>query len=267
MNREPFDRLFDQAFEEAARHSDFIPDPEPSWILIEKKLAKRARRRRRLRLVPYIVLSFMFGAFIFGTPAVTTAFQPIIETVVVIRDGVAELIVGRQKPADTIPKTAPPPGHVEMQNNPAQGDDRYYGGSMTRQRHETLAEAIEILAFDPPDIRYVGDTFELAELLTYRQRDADKDEQLWLRYDKAGGEEHYTIRVSLFHPGSLMKISSDHTGVATETIAINQYEAYLQVTSEGYAHLQYFVDNLYIAITGLLTREEIVKIGEGLHWG
>lgn len=111
MDRETFDRLFDHAFEEAARSSELVPDPDNSWVRFEKRLAKRTRRRRRLRLVPYVVLSFMLGAFIFGTPAVTIAFQPIIESAASIRDGVVELTVGWQKPSDATPKTDAPPSY------------------------------------------------------------------------------------------------------------------------------------------------------------
>lgn len=267
MNREQFDRLFDQAFEEAARHSTFVPDPGPSWANIEKRLAKRARRRRRLRLVPYIVLSFMLGAFIFGTPAVTIAFQPIIQSASMIRDGVAELTVGRLKPSDTVPKTDAPPGHTETEDSPALEGQDIESGGMTRYSYDTLAEASKNLAFKPPAIRFVADFFELAGILAYRPHDSDKDEQLWIQYDrKDGGEGQYSIRMNAFPPGATMRISSDHTGVETESIVVNGYEAYLQLTGEGYARLQFFVDDLYISITGLLAREEIVMIAEGLRF-
>jgi hypothetical protein len=263
MDREEFDRLFDQAFEEAARDSELVPDPENSWVRFEKRLANRARRRRRLRLVPYIVLSFMLGAFVFGTPAVTIAFQPIIESATSIRDGVVELTVGRQKLSDTIPKTDAPPGHIET---PDEGQDVENSG-MSRYRHEKLSEAVKNLAFKPPAIHHVDDSFELAEFLTFRPHDADKDEQLWIKYNrKTGGEGHYTISLKVFHPGTLMRITSEQRSVETETIIVNGYEAYLQVANEGYAQLQFFVDDLHVSILGLLKRDEIMMIAEGLRF-
>ncbi|MHA6480752.1 DUF4367 domain-containing protein [Paenibacillus sp. strain BS8-2] len=267
MDRERFDRIFDQSFEEAARNSEFVPDSEPSWLNIEKRLLRRARLRRRLRLTPYIALSFLIGALVFGTPIVSIAFHPMIESAATIRDGVVELTVGRQKPADTAPKTDAPPDYAGQQDTlPQEGLDIDSGG-MSHNRHSTLAEAVDKLAFKPPTLTYLPDVFEMTEIQTFRPHDESKDQQLTITYNrKDGAEGFFHLHVQVFPPGSLMKITSEQSQIATETIVINGYEAYLQVSDEGYAGLQYFVDHLYIAITGALERNEIVAIAEGLRF-
>ncbi|MDQ6419541.1 DUF4367 domain-containing protein [Paenibacillus sp. LHD-117] len=267
MKREEFDQLFDHAFEDAARSSEFIPDPEPSWAKVEKKLAKRAKVKRLLKLAPYLAASFLLGAYIFGTPAVSIAFQPIIKAVATIKDGVVEITVGEQENANTIPKTAPPPGYEGDGGTSGSDGQDVPGGGMEHKVYDTPEEAAEHLSFRQPEIGYVAEPFELTSVDTFRMHDMEKADQMSVLYERKTGEYGlYRITIKKFLPGTLMKITSGNSKIKMETITVNKYEAYLQLTSDGSASLQYFVDDLHVWILGALTGDEIIAIAENLRF-
>ena len=97
MNKEDFDRVFDAAFEEAARNHLPSPDPDPSWSKIETILKER-HAKRKFRPLPYAVAaSFLIGAFILGSPTVTKAFNPFVQTIKNIQAGVVSFIFGNDQ--------------------------------------------------------------------------------------------------------------------------------------------------------------------------
>lgn len=266
MNREEFDQLFDQAFDEAAHSSQLVPDPGPSWARIQKKLARRAAIKRRLKLVPYIAASFLLGAYLFGTPAVTTAFKPVIEAVATIKDGVLEMTIGQPKANGTLPKTAPPPGIAEDGgSNKSDGQD--LSNNDTASQHDTLKAAAKYLNFALPGIGLVPESFALREIITYRHQDSNKGNQLSLLYERESGESGlYRISIRKLEKDQRMKLSSDVPDIASEMTTINGYQAFLQITNEGYASLQYFANDLLVNIFGNLDREEIMEIGSNIQW-
>ncbi|OUS68802.1 hypothetical protein B1748_33075 [Paenibacillus sp. MY03] len=267
MNREEFDQLFDQAFDEAAHSSQLVPDPGPSWARIQKKLARRAAIKRRLKLVPYIAASFLLGAYLFGTPAVTTAFKPVIEAVATIKDGVLEMTIGQPKASGTLPKTAPPPGIAEDGgSNKTDGQDLSYR-STTPIRHDTLKAAAKHLNFALPSIGHVPESFTLTEIISYRHQDSNKGDQLSLLYERESGESGlYRISIRKLEKDQRMKLSSDDPDIESEMTTINGYEAFLQITNEGYASLQYFANDLLVNIFGILDQEVIMEIGSNIQW-
>lgn len=266
MNRKDFDQLFDQAFDDAARSSQFVPDPAPSWARIEKKLAQRAKFRRRLKAVPYVAASFLLGAYIFGTPAVTTAFKPVIEAVSSIRDGVVEITVGKKDGDTTVPKTAPPPGFVEEGDAPVQDGEDLSDSAVVSVKHKTIKEAAKHLAFAAPELRYVPEAFELSSIETYQDGNKDKSDLLSIQYvNKSGNSGMYRITVRKWQKDMVMKITNDDPAIPTESIVLNGYEAYLQVTEDGSASVQYFADDLHVMIVGILGRDDAIRIAEGIR--
>ncbi|WP_147384552.1 hypothetical protein [Paenibacillus sp. 1011MAR3C5] len=110
MKTEELETMFDHAFRESVTLTRFVPDTEESWTRLQKKLAKRYRIRRRMglfKVLPFIVVSFLLGAFLFGTPTVSNAFQQVATVIKQDIFGISDDTTSH----NLIPKTAPPPDY------------------------------------------------------------------------------------------------------------------------------------------------------------
>lgn len=117
MRAEEFEAKFDHAFHESIKLTRLVPDTEESWTRLQKKLAKRYNNRKRLsifKILPYITISFLLGAFLFGTPTISNAFQHV---ATVIKQDVFGILDDKPSPKkNIIPKTSPPPDYKTFYN-------------------------------------------------------------------------------------------------------------------------------------------------------
>ncbi|MFF2886241.1 hypothetical protein [Paenibacillus sp. NPDC057967] len=117
MKTEELEAKFDHAFRESVKLTRFVPDTEESWTRLQKKLAKKTNSRKSIsifKVLPYFAISFLLGAFLFGTPTISDAFQHV---ATVIKQDV--LGISDNEPAhkkNIIPKTAPPPDYKSFYN-------------------------------------------------------------------------------------------------------------------------------------------------------
>ncbi|MBB6731836.1 DUF4367 domain-containing protein [Cohnella zeiphila] len=257
---------FDKAFEEAARNIDFTPDFEASWQRVEKKLKRRRRRPwNRLRMLPYIALSFVLGALLFGTPTFSRAFAPFFESLQNVQDGLVHVVIGSQTVVTTKPKTAPPPGYQPPSREEHEAGETI--GVSTEVNYDSWEEAKKNLSFKPPAIGYVPPGYTLDHVMVSIPFQKDKANLAGLIYshleDKVNGG--YSILIKQIATGE--KISSDYDENAgkLEILDIDGKQGYLFLTNDGYSGLDFRYGQLYVSIAGDLDREQILQVGKQIQ--
>lgn len=262
MNKEEFDEWFDRAFDESVKGHSFVPDSEASWERMQQLVKKRNRRRRQLRTLPYIVASFMLGALIFGTPAATTAFKPIYEAYVTVKDGVTRIVFGSMQKTDTVPLTPPPPGHEE--------DNRTYspptantGGEQISQLQTKSYEPTEQpeVSFPVPSLPFIPDGFTLTEVLTHQYFINEKPSDLHYTYTNNDGYI-LSINFTKMRPNQIISTGSADEGVTIKRITIQSREAFLSIAEDGWSGLEFVYGDIFVRINGPITDTDIKRIAE-----
>lgn len=202
MNKDEFDRLFDAAFEDAAKNHLPAPDPEPSWAKVEAMLKKRSKKR--LWPVPYAVAaSFLVGAFIIGSPSATKAFSPFIQTIKQIQSGVVSFIFGNDSEHNGPARTSPPPETV-VANEGASVD----AGILSEQLFKSWEEAAPYLAFPAPVIRYIPDPFKLNEVVVFSNGEG-KAKKTLLLYTNESEAKSFMLTIRMLEQNETITSGTD----------------------------------------------------------
>jgi len=215
-------------------------------------------------MLPYIALSFVLGALLFGTPKFSRAFAPFFDNLQNVQDGLVHVVIGSQAVVTTKPKTAPPPGY-----QPPSTEDHKSGetiGVSTEANYDSWEEASKNLAFDPPAIGYVSPGYKLDHVLVSTPFQKDKANLAALVYlptdQDSGG---YSILIKQIATGE--KISSDYNenDGKLEILDIDGKQGYLFLTNDGYSGLDFRYGQLYVSISGDLDREQILQVGKQIR--
>jgi hypothetical protein len=261
VSTEEFDRHFDAVFEQAVQNHLPAPDPNPSWDKVERQLGNRARRRTLYKLVPSVVASFILGAVVFGTPAVTQAFNPLVQTIKNISSDVVSVMFGKQSPvADSIKaKTAPPPGVV--------GNEGHVISTNTsvQKHYKTWEEASQLVTFSPFKIKYVAKDFSLSDVLLLFDSGVEKAHTAVVSFSNPSTQKTYMIRLRLQQKNEVDTEDYDRTLGNLEEVKINGQPAYLFILKDGRGSLDYLRDNVLVNISGKLTKEEYIKVGQNIE--
>jgi hypothetical protein len=261
VNKEEFDRLFDTAFEEAVHTRLAAPDPSTSWSNVERRLRSRSKRRTVYKLLPSVVASFILGAVIFGSPAVTQAFDPIVQSIKEMQAGVVTLVFGRQSSNDTKAKTPPPPdGPVATEGAVLDS------GSLEHKHYATWEEASGHTDFSSIKINYVAKDFELSDAFLSVKSGEKIAKIAVISYANRTSNKSYRVRLRWMEKGEILTSSNDKNAGKLEEVKINGQPAYLFTTTDDRRSLEYLLGNLYVAISGGLTSDEIVHVGENIKW-
>jgi len=262
VNKEEFDKLFDQAFEESVQNHNFTPDAGPSWEKLQSQLAKKKRRKSQLRALPYIAASFILGAFLFGTPTASNAFQPLFQAVVTIKDDVVRIVFGEKNTNNVVPKTPPPPGddNVFIQETvPSDGSSAVFESK--RVNYKTWEEAAPFLDFHVPEIHYIAEGFQLMDVnLIYDQVDSPSPRVAVITYINDEGFV-YSITFQRILPGTFYKIGGG-AGIDVETLEIGNIKNYITTTKDGTVAQEFVIDDIRVSIIGPLSHEEARLISE-----
>jgi hypothetical protein len=257
MKADEFERLFDQAMAEAFRKHDFVPDPEPSWTKVRKQLERRSKRRSRLIVLPYIAVSFIIGAFLFGTPATSQAF-PFFHVVKFIQEDVVKLIFGSGSNGEAAPKTLPPPNVQE----PAGEGGSDSSGLVKPEVFENIEEAGKRMEYKLPRLEYLPAGYEF-ERITAFVKDSTKADTAAMFY--RNGQNQITINVKGMKDGKqVTSTGNTDEGTVFKQIAVNGREAYLFQSQSGISSLNFLDQDVLVTIIGLLSEDEMVKIVEGM---
>ncbi|MBO9599414.1 MAG: hypothetical protein J7559_16525, partial [Cohnella sp.] len=158
MNKQEFDRLYDAAFEAAARGGPSQPsaDYRPSWEKLRKKLGgyNRSRRMRsRVGKLAVLASALLLGAFLFGNASNVRAIPPVFSTLYESSTGVFSYFFGRAE--DRSPskaKTPPPPDAMQSGN---------VGLPVSRMIVTDAEQAGGLLSFPSPTFGYLPDGYRL----------------------------------------------------------------------------------------------------------
>jgi len=253
VNQNEFDKMFDQAFDAAASTHTAIPDPTPSWEKVERLLQRRRRRIQRLKVVPYVAASFVLGAMIFGSPPVTNAFNPFFQSIKTIQSDVVSLIFGVKPIETTKPKTSPP----QTVAGPAGAD--LSSEVKTSKKLDNWEEAAPLLAFPHVKFDHVPDGFVLTESrLLFKAAQTQSTEAVLLYVDGAG--KRFRVMLRLLESNETMTSVAGKDTHTVEEVEVNGSKAFLVATDTRKSSLEYLYRNLYISISGDLTKDEILEI-------
>jgi hypothetical protein len=260
MNEEKFDRLFDAALSQAAKNHNFSPESERSWLVVEKQVKRRIRSKSRLKMLPYVAASFILGALLFGSPAMTQAMSPFYQKVKVYGENIVRIIFESVDiSSGTSPKTSPPPEY-----SPSVDGEDLPVGQNTEENHHDLSEAAKQLAFNAPMINYLPDGVNLKNVKTIRSINQDKATTGVLFFS---GEQsiNFTISFRVLAPGEKLSTNIHGEGVRFESIKINNIEAFLMLAEDGSSSIEYIEKQLFISIVGNLSKDEIIKVARNIN--
>ncbi|GKU76436.1 DUF4367 domain-containing protein [Paenibacillus sp. L3-i20] len=272
MNKQEFDQLFDNAFDESVKTHEFLPDSSTSWAKVKKALDKKTRRKRTLRILPYIAAAFIFGAVIFGTPTVTNAFQPFYQAITTIKDGVINIIFGTNAPNPTKPRTAPPPDYTgNLSYDPT--SNSYAGNNdedtkYNSKEFNTWEEASPFIDFNLPDNLNIPDNYKLKYVQTLINEKTQISSITTINYRKSD-DVGYFITIQKLRPNSVLKSGADtsNNDVTLETVHIGDTPAYLFTTIDGTTSIEFLKIDTHVSIIGALSKEDAILIAEDLTTG
>lgn len=255
-----FDRMFDKAFEEAARNHRMAPDSTASWKRVERMMMRRKKRKQLLKMFPFAAASFLLGAFLFGTPAVTKAFTPFFQSINSLPNHLVSFIFGSNDQSASQSKTAPPNDALAAGSD---GLDESNGEMVEKQYQSWEAASQEMKAFNSLSLHEPPYKFEIVDVtLFFRQGEEQASKAVVLYSNESKQRLMLTIR-ELNKNETLASFNRKDDG-SYEVVQINGSEAYLFMGHDHRASLQFLFMNMHIAISGNLTKEEIIAIGESL---
>jgi hypothetical protein len=259
VKKEEFDHLFDEAFEKSAKSLP-NPDPNSSWEQVMKTIQKRQKRRSILSILPYLAASFLLGAVIFGSPAVTNAFNPIYEIFKKIQSDVVTLIFTNGQQEKGKAKTAPPPDSFTSQEPFTSQEGQVLESQTYAETHyPTWQEASKHVLFTPYTFSYVPENYEITDVFLLNKSDEQLSSQAVLSFSNEKDNKSFMLRIRSMEKNEQLTSSSDTSAGDLETVEINGTKAYLFIHKDGRTLLEYLMSNTFISISGNLTKEEIIE--------
>ncbi|GIP31243.1 DUF4367 domain-containing protein [Paenibacillus sp. J2TS4] len=267
-NEEEWDRLLDSVFEDAVRENYRceVPDPAPSWEKVRERLKaekrKRVRRSWRIR-VSAIAASLIIGAFIFGSPQMTNAFEPIGLMFKQLTGNMLSFFYGESGlEKQTEARTSPPPLDDISPSPHAVGSDNSDadGPRVTNTLKTTLEEARQRSAVPLLEPQYVIAGYKLDSVkLSLDQNGTALDTVMY--YMNEEGSFYLVTQSHLELNTSLSTVYDDNDQV--KDITINGFKGALIQGSVSHYLLLAGNDTL-IKITGSMSVEDMIKIAESL---
>lgn len=262
MNKDQFDQLFDEAIAESASKSTLIPDASSSWKKVERRIRRQQRRKQQMRLLPYIAVSFFLGAFFFGSPIVSATFTPFFQSLQSIQEQMTTIIFGVDRTADTAtPKTPPPPdvGAAAIQQNNKSGDQ----GQLT-STYTTWQEAAPHTLFNDIRIEHQVSGFAPMEVRLFFDATEDYAPHALIAYSDDHGQR-YRISMRMLDTKEMINSAVTDVGSQIEQIDIHGSEAILVLMDDGRSSLEYIYMNMFISISGQLTKQQIISVANGIE--
>ncbi|MFC5530602.1 DUF4367 domain-containing protein [Cohnella yongneupensis] len=259
MNSAEFNQRFDAAFEAAT--GDRAPaypsaDHRPSWERLQKKLSAQRRAkltRSRLSKLAVLAAALMLGAFIFGNTMKVRAIEPFYSTLVETSSGMLTYFFGRAEDQDpSKAKTAPPPDF---------GQSDSYGLPMSRTVQTNAKEVGKLVAFAPPDFRYVPEGYSLDQVQVSYYGDHERANSATYIYANDTGNTIIFDFFKLFGNTGLAE-NQGSEGIKVERIALKDGSGILYTASNGSTRLETVVDGVRISLSGILPKEQFLEVYE-----
>ncbi|RED39869.1 DUF4367 domain-containing protein [Paenibacillus sp. VMFN-D1] len=269
MKSEKFEEWFDSAFEKAASSTSLTSEDskKASWNKVRARLneVNRSRRRNRhLQLGGVVAASFVAGAVIFSSTAVTKAISPLIDSIVDWGDGVKNVAFLQDDQSDTggIAKTPPPPNYMDGETDPPPWDGKIISSEQGVPTTRPLSEVQKELSFTIPDFSgRIPERYHFKQsTVIAKDLETKKYNEITMLYTGPKEDDNLFITVSRILPNS-------STGYFTngEPVKIklkNGYEAYYTESNMNSLIMKYNKVQLYIISTA--SKEEILNLVEPL---
>ncbi|RIX48697.1 DUF4367 domain-containing protein [Paenibacillus nanensis] len=261
MNKEQFDDWFDRAFDESVKNHSFVPDPSESWEKVQRSLEKRKKRKRQLRMLPYIAASFLLGALIFGTPTASNAFKPLAMAYSSIVDGVHRIVFGSLEDSGTKPLTPPPPDFAPG-GSPS---EQMIRPSSTEAGSQTYTSSdLPEMTFNPPTIPFVPSEYTLTEVETSQTPLDTKPSRLYYAYTRSDGMV-LSVDFKQLYPDSMTSTGSSD-GLTVKKKTVQGVAAVLFLSDDGLASLEFVYGDIFVQIAGYISEEDVIRMAEEMEF-
>ena len=261
MNRDEFDTMFDELFEQAVRQ-DYkveIPDPEASWQRLAPRLAKARRRgriRQRLKTISAMVACMLLGALLFGQPLEGIAHLTLGEFIANVRDGVVSFVSGPVSDKWSI--TSPPPDGIKEETS---------GGAPIAVTVYSLEEARTLVSSGMKEPGYIPEGYRLdwINLEITKQNHLHRITYMY-KSDGKSGPLSLQIRVRQIGVHQSLSLKSD-SGTNTKVVYVNGNKGMYASVDDKNKTLHFQDRTHYYTITsdGELSEQEIMKIAEQIR--
>lgn len=252
--------MFDAAFERAAANHTATPDPEASWRKVERRLLKHQTNvKLSVRLLPLaLVASFLCGGLLFGMPSITSAFRPVIQSMLNVQSDIVSMIFQKDSSPNSA-LTAPP-----AVNNTNEGESTI-GSTLIEKEFSSWEEASGETVFPTITITAIAKEYELNGIILYFKNNHDKSNKAMLFYSSASAGSSFILTLQQLEDAHSITSSFNRTDGQYETVMIKEADGFLYESNDGRAALDYISGNVLISLAGTLTRTQILDIANHLY--
>lgn len=257
MNKDEFDRLFDESFDKLVndQQDEHSPDYRPSWKKVKKKIRSIENSRNRknfLRNVSIVFISMFLGAFIFGNMVETKAFNPFYQTLKEMPGDFASFFFGNQDKNHNNAKTEPPTAGK-------QSDDVNIKEKIVSV--DKLEEVQKNVKFLVPSFGYVPKGYEFNNADLFLLQGEDSSNKVRLAFSKK--EKSLWVTLSSLENNTTVGSGANNANI-TE-VKLKHGKGYLTTSMDGSSKLEFLRSNLYVIILGDLPKDELVRFAENMQ--
>jgi hypothetical protein len=254
-----FDRQFDVTFEETVKVLPTkLPDPTASWERVQKQVAKKTKMQTRLKVAPYVAASFILGAVVFGSPAVTKAFTPFWQSIKNVQQGVISFIFGNEVDNSGKSKTSSP-----KDNSVAEGENLNVAADIEKN-FSTVEEASGKIGFGPFSFDYLQSHYKIKDIRLFFRGQVEKANKVMVLSENEKTRDTFILNLELLERNQLITSGSDQNAGQLETIQINGNTVYMFTTNDGRLNLEYLLGNVHVSISGKLSKTEGIEIAQNI---
>ncbi|THF84594.1 DUF4367 domain-containing protein [Cohnella fermenti] len=263
--QDEFDKLFDAAFDEAVKKHTAAPSPDRLWEKTEQLLHRKSKRRRRLRSLPLIACSFALGAFAFGAPKASEAFDPFFQKVKQFPEGIVNVIFGTAGNSDGA-KTAPPPEFetaAPAREEGAVADGTEVGASDRQDQFTSWEEVRKLHDWLAPADSAIPAGYKRIRVTAIYESGSGRLGTVIGQYESSDGKE-LTIHIHKLVEKEGGGMAYDTSSGTLEKVVIKGEEAYLFLPADGYSTLDWISGKWRVSIVGHLEREALIALANGI---
>lgn len=256
MSEDPFDRLFEEAMDQAVKNKGDIPDPGESWKRVEAKLKRSRKRRNRLRVLPYVASSFLIGALLFSS-GLTKAFTPLFDSLMQVGDGVTRVVFGTEEVINEplLEPTYPP------EDTSKKEDFQIIDSEVSHTVYHTWEEAVSAFPYPLPLQPKVPEGFTLDRVDLYLSSPTAPSEQACAIFTYFDAEKHVIfLTFELLGEGSKMKTNYKEKDGTLRVLKFRDKDAYLFETTDGSSSFELVLGKMYVSLVGTVPADTILSM-------
>lgn len=256
MSGDPFDRLFEEAMDQAVKNKGDIPDPGESWKRVDAKLKRSRKRSNRLRVLPYVASSFLIGALLFSS-GLTKAFTPLFDSLIQARDGVTRVVFGAE---DMIHESPPVP--LPSDDEPADEDQliQMVDSEVVQTAYHTWEEAERAFPYPLPLKPKVPEGFALdtADIYLSSPTAPAKQAAAIFTYMDEGKKHVIHLSIEWLSPGSKMRTDYKDKDGSLKVVKFRGEDAFLFETLDGQSSFDFLSGDLYVTLRGAVPADTLL---------